>query len=119
MAKEVSYIEYVVDGINKADGIIECMEIVQRAREEAIRAQNDKNEDVPTKKDMEDLENLVSQIKANMAAKQPVNTDNMAQALETALKERMAEGKNIHHAILNDNGYEIKDANKDDDEQEI
>lgn len=106
MSKDVGYIDYIADGINNADGINDCIDIILEGKEKLEYARNNRNLESDTNKATANVpEDLVYQIRKSMEGKTPKSTKNVAEELETAIKERMAEGRNIHHAVLDDDGY--------------
>lgn len=122
MSKDVGYIDYLADGVNNADGINDCIDVIIEGKEKLEYAKNNRNLESKTDKATSNVpEDLVDQIRKSMGEKAPKNTANMAEALETAIKDRIAEGKSIHHAVLDDNGYktyESDNLNREDDERE-
>ena len=110
MDREISYIDYLENEINKADGIKGSIEVIQTANELLKNAQDKANikENSKTTKENKIPEDLVSSIKESMGQSH-MDTETMSQTLENAIKERLAEGRTISHAVIDDNGYEIHD----------
>lgn len=121
MDKTVSYLEYLVNGINKADGLNDSIDVIIEGKDKLRSAQT--NQEL-AQKDTDELKNkipedLVDFLKSKMNSKSEKSTQNVAEALENAIKTRIAEGRNISHAIINGDGYEIyeeKNSSKNDDE---
>ncbi len=109
MNREVSYIEHLANEINKADGVKGAIEVIQTSNELLKNAQNRANNIVDGKQSKENQipKDLVSQIRESMGEHHTIDTETMSQTLENAIKERLAEGKQISHAIIKDDGYEI------------
>ena len=120
MVREFSQIDYLVQGINNADGINECIEVITSTREKVRKAQLQSKQNGNKENDKAVPENLVSSIQASMNRNVIRNTKNMADALENAVKGRIAEakeqGKEINNIVIDDNG--IKAGNSKDGGEE-
>ena len=113
MSKEITYLDYLIIGVNRADDINECIEVLTSARE-TLETQNEKEPIANIKKDDTIPKDLVSQLKSEMGQKPIRNTEDMAEALGKAIKERLSgeKGKDIDHAVIDDDGYTIYESTK-------
>lgn len=108
MSKEITYLDYIINGMNRANDINECIDVLTSARE-ILESQNEKEPSTRIEKGETIPEDLVSQLKSEMGQKPIRNTEDMAEALGKAIKERLSgeKGKDINHAVIDDNGYTI------------
>lgn len=121
MVRELSQIDYLVEGINKADGIRDAVDVVEKLNDILSRQQKEVDAIVEgqRKKDVVP-ENLVDSIRARVEGKATEDTRIKADALGNAVKRRIAEakeqGREINKIVIDDDG--IKAGNSKDDEEE-
>lgn len=121
MVREFSPIEYLVDGINnRADGVREAVDVVEKLNDVLDRQQKEVDKMVSNQQNKNKIpENLVSSIREKVEGNAIKDTKKTADALESAVKGRIAEaqeqGKEINNIVIDDNG--IKAGNSKDDQE--
>lgn len=115
MDNSVPYLEYLVNRMNKADGINDCIEAILQGCEKIKTIQTTKEgEDKSIKKEEQIPEDLVEQIRIKMMQSETRNeTEGIAKELEETLKQRIANGHNVSHVIINSDSYEIYESEQE------
>lgn len=121
MVREFTPIEYLVDGINRADGVREAVDVVEKLNDVLDRQQKEVDRIVSDQQNKNKIpENLVSSIREKVEGNAIGSTKKMADALERAVKGRITEanerGEKINNIVIDDNG--IKAGNSRDDYEE-
>lgn len=121
MIREFTPIEYLVDGINRADGVREAVDVVERLNDVLDRQQKEVDRIVSNQQNKNKIpENLVSSIREKVEGNAIGSTKKMADALEKAVKGRIAEareqGREINSIVIDDDG--IKAGNSKDNGEE-
>lgn len=115
MDNSVSYLDYLANKMNKADGINDCIEVILQGCEKLKTMQTDKKEkDESISREKQIPEDLVEQIRIKMMQSVSLNeTEGIAKELEETLKQRIANGHNVSHVIINSDSYEIYESEQE------
>lgn len=134
MVRELSQIDYLVNGINGADGIRDAVDVVEKLNEILNRRQIETDIEVGAQQKTDEVlgekqanidktvieqKELVDSIRAKVNGNATMDTKIKADALGNAVKKRIAEakeqGKEINNIVIDDNGIKAGNS-KDDDE---